>query len=173
MACWQKKACEIRQTTSCHWAGPVLPLLADVLAELVGVNCWRKTLRCVDLWRSCPGLLMGGSMVSAHNTNRLHIWHNGRINFLSSKIKRWSRKQRVVPWLNSAKFHHKRPPIIKVYSWRKIWKPLRKLRKFLQPSKNSPHSCLFCIHGNRETYIWLIIAHAISSKDDYYICTML
>ena len=30
-----------------HVTGPALycPLLADVLAELVGVTCWRKTLR--------------------------------------------------------------------------------------------------------------------------------
>ena len=120
--------------------------------SLAGEKHWDNDL-LVEL---LPSRSMGGSMVSAHNTNRLHIWHNGRINLLSSKSSVGLEKQRVVLRLDSAKFHQKTANY-KVYSWRKIWKPLRKLRKFLQPSKNSPHSCLFCIHGNRETYIWLLL----------------
>ena len=64
MACLQRKLAKLDKQH--HVTGPALycPLLADVLAELVGVTCWRKTLRCYkllcgDLWNFCLALLYG------------------------------------------------------------------------------------------------------------------
>ena len=49
MACLQKKACEIRQTTSCHWAGLVLPPAS---------GCFGWTCRCYLLGKNTENLLV-------------------------------------------------------------------------------------------------------------------
>ena len=56
------------------------------------ITCKLEKHGACQLMECSLALLHGRAHGSAHNTSRLHIWHNGRMNLCIFEIKRWSRK---------------------------------------------------------------------------------